>query len=329
MFRLFLLAAALTTGLNAEQQVLLVLFKASSALAFYSMEGQLLAKVPVGKHPHEMVISKDGRYAYTTDNGTMKIEQKGKGGNSISIIDLHERKRIGKISTEAYYRPHGISLDPVTGVLAVTSELPDRVLLVDPARKKLIRNFETKGKTTHMVTFGPGKSGALFAFACNSGEDTVSVVQLTTGHVKKIVTGQRPEGNVLSPDGALLYVANREANTMSIIDTERQAVINEMKTSSGPVRVAITPDNRTLVYAAMRDRLIEFVDLGTRQISGKVALKGEPVSIAVSKDGKYAFASAEADDIVYVVSVPDRKLIREIKTEKGSGPDAVMPVTLP
>ncbi|MBK5294267.1 MAG: hypothetical protein JJE04_21625 [Acidobacteriia bacterium] len=329
MLRLFLLAAVLAAGLHADQQVLLVLFKGASALAFYTLEGQLLGKVPVGLHPHEMVISVDGRYAYTTDNGTMKIEQPGKGGNSISVVDLHARKRVGKISTEVYYRPHGISLDPVNGVLAVTSELPERVLLVDPARRKLIRNFETKGKTTHMVAFGPGKSGALYAFACNSGEDTVSVVQLTTGHVKKIVTGQRPEGNVISPDGALLYVANRESHTISIIDTERQAVINEIKTSKGPVRIGITPDNKTLVVAAMHDRLIEFVDLATRQVSGKVALKGQPVSCTVSKDGKYAFASAEADDIVYVVSVPERKLIREIKTEKGSGPDAVLLITLP
>jgi DNA-binding beta-propeller fold protein YncE len=44
----------------------------------------------VGKHPHEFVVSTDGRYAYTTDNGSMLLETPGQGGNTISIVDLGE-----------------------------------------------------------------------------------------------------------------------------------------------------------------------------------------------------------------------------------------------
>ncbi|MBM3811603.1 MAG: YncE family protein [Acidimicrobiia bacterium] len=329
MFRLFLLGAFMAAGLAAEQQVLLVLLKGANALGFYTLEGKLVEKVEVGAHPHEMALSTDGRYAYITDNGMMRIEQKGKGGNSVSVVDLHARKRIAKISTDQFYRPHGISLDPVTGVLAVTAENPDRLLLVDPERKKLIRNFETKGKVTHMVSFGPGKSGAEWAFVSNSGENTVSAIQLTTGMVKKIPTGERPEGSVLNFDGTILFVTNRESHTISLIDTERHAVINEIKTSKGPVRIDLTPDGRTLVYAAMHDRVIEFIDTSTRQVVAKIPVHGQPISCTVSSDGKYAFASAEEEDTVYVISVPDRKLIREFKTEKGWGPDPVMLATLP
>jgi len=327
--RLILAGALMAAGLHAEQQVLLVLLKGASALGFYTLEGKLLDKVEVGTHPHEMVISKDGRYAFTTDNGTMRIEEKAKGGNSVSMIDLRERKRVAKISTEKFYRPHGISLDPVTGILAVTAELPDRLLLLDPDRRGLIRNFDTKGKTTHMVSFGPGKSGAQWAFTSNSGENTVSAIQLTTGLVKKIVTGNRPEGSVLNQDGTYLFVCNRESHTISLLDTERQAVISEIKTSKGPVRIDITPDGRTLVYAAMHDRLVEFVDVPTRQVVAKVPVHGQPISCTVSYDGQYAFASAEEEDTIYVFSVPQRKLIREFKVEKGWGPDPAILVKLP
>lgn len=60
--------------LSAEQQVLLVLLKGANALGYYTMDGQPVAKVAVGEHPHEMVLSTDGRYAYITDNGVMRIE---------------------------------------------------------------------------------------------------------------------------------------------------------------------------------------------------------------------------------------------------------------
>jgi YVTN family beta-propeller protein len=313
-----------TGGLMAQEPVLLVLLKGASAVGYYTLEGKFLGKVDVDPHPHEMVVSRDGRFLFTTDNGTMRIEHKGNGGNTVSMIDIAARKRAARISTEKFFRPHGISVDPVNGMIAVTSEFPDRVLLIDPARRKLIRNFDSKGKTTHMVSFGPSKQGAEHAFASNSGEDTVSVVQLTTGHVKKITTGQRPEGSVLSPDGAYLYVTNRDANTVTIIDTQRQAALGEFKASRGPVRIGVTPDGKTLIWAAMHDHVIEFADLDTRTVTGRIKVEGQPVSLTVSADGRYAFASAEEQDTVYIIDVPGRKLLRQFKTEKGWGPDPVL-----
>ena len=50
------------------------------------------------KHPHEMAFSPDGKLLDTTDNGTMRIENPGSGGNSLSIIDVAGRKKIGDIS---------------------------------------------------------------------------------------------------------------------------------------------------------------------------------------------------------------------------------------
>src|SRR4029453_11082895 len=82
----------------AQSSTYLILQKAESSMGFYTPAGQHLASVPVGKHPHEFVISTDGRYAYTTDNGTMLLEQAGQGGNTVSIVDLVNRKRVGEIS---------------------------------------------------------------------------------------------------------------------------------------------------------------------------------------------------------------------------------------
>src|SRR5712692_4853079 len=103
--------------LRAEGVTLLVLQKAASSLAFYTPAGEKLGVAPVGRHPHEMVLSPDGRYLYCTDNGTMRIEQPGTGGNTVSIVDLRSRKKIGEISLGEYRRPHGIDIDRNTGRL--------------------------------------------------------------------------------------------------------------------------------------------------------------------------------------------------------------------
>src|SRR5438477_2148600 len=117
--------------------VLLISQKAESSVGFYTPEGKKLAAAPVGLHPHEMVLSNDGRYLYTTDNGTMRIEQAGTGGNTVSIVDVRARQKVGEISLGKFRRPHGIDIDRNTGRLAVTTELPDQLLIVDPVARKV------------------------------------------------------------------------------------------------------------------------------------------------------------------------------------------------
>jgi YVTN family beta-propeller protein len=330
MFRfacfLFLLASA---AANAETPMLLVLLKGANALGYYTMEGKLVATVPVGEHPHEMVLTPDGKTLYITDNGTMRIEHAGKGGNTISIVDVHARKRVGRINLEKNYRPHGIDYHDTTKRIAVTTENPDRLLIVEAEDKRILRSFDTKGKTPHMVSFGPYNTGPQWTFVSNSGSASVAAIQSTTGEVKLIPTGERPEGSVLSKDGSQLYVTNRESASITVIDTGRQAAVSEIKTGKGPVRIGITPDGRYLVYALMHERKIEITDLETRRPVAQIGVEGQPVSLTVSRDGKYAFASSEEIDTVHIISLEERKLVRSFQTAKGAAPDPVILVNLP
>lgn len=173
----------------------LVLHKGDSSLGFYSADGKLEAKVAVNAHPHEMVRSADGKLLFTTDNGTMRIEQAGRGGNTVSIIDLTRREKIGEISTGEFRRPHGITRLP-DGHLLVSTELPDALLRIDPVRRAVVRVYPTQGKTAHMVT---ASRDGQWAWVSNSTSSNVSAIHLPTGEVKLIPTGPRPEGSVLSP----------------------------------------------------------------------------------------------------------------------------------
>jgi YVTN family beta-propeller protein len=317
--------ALLLLFLLAADPFVIVLHKGGSSLGFYTPEGKHLSSVAVGRHPHEFVLAEGGRIAYMTDNGTIFIEQPGTGGNTVSIVDLAARRKVGEISLGEYRRPHGIDLDERAGLLAVSTELPDQLLLIDTRTRKIVKQFDPRGKTAHMVKFGPG---AQWVYVSNASSGNVAAIELATGNVKLIDTGARPEGSVLSPDGRRLYVVNREANTITIIDTVRNQAAGEIKTGDGPVRIGITPDGRQLVYAVMRGRAIEFADPAARKAIGRVALGGQPVSLEMTPDGRLAFASAQDIDTVWVISVPERKLLREFKTPKGMGPDPALQVTL-
>ena len=322
--RTFLIFLLLSCGLAAQDAAYLALHKGSSSVGFYARDGKLLATVPVGQHPHEMVFSADGKYLYTTDNGTMKIEQPGTGGNTISIVDVQARKKVGEIPLGEYRRPHGIDIDKKTGRLAVTTELPDQLLLIDPVKRTITKKYATKGKTSHMVRLDPGGK---WAYVSNSSSSNVAAINLDSTEVKLMETGTRPEGSVLSKTGKELYVANREAASITVIDTVKRQPIANISTGKGPVRVALTPDGNTLVYALMHERKVAFADPVARRQTDYLLIPGEPVSCNVSRDGKLAFVSAEAADTIYVISIADKKIVGEIKTAKGAGPDPVFDIT--
>jgi YVTN family beta-propeller protein len=164
---------------------------------------------------------------------------------------------------------------------------------------------------------------ARWAYVSHSNSKNVAAVELATGRVELIETGARPEGSALSPDGKLLYVVNREAAQISVIDTETQSLAATIRTGSGPVRVKTAPDG-TVVYALMHDKAVGFAHPVTRAELAVVPLEGSPVSLDLSPDGRYAFASAQDLDTVYVVSVPDRKLVRAIRTPDKMFPDPVI-----
>ena len=107
----FLLAITFAFQTAAQTPAYLILQKGASSLAYYSTDGKLQSTVPTGQHPHEMILSTDGRYLYTTDNGTMRVEHPGSGGNSLSIIDVAARRKFADISLGEYHRPHGIDID--------------------------------------------------------------------------------------------------------------------------------------------------------------------------------------------------------------------------
>lgn len=90
MRALFLLL--LTPTLHAQPGIAVV-EKIAGKLAFYSSTGERTSEVKIGTYPHEIVRSLDGKSLFVTDNGILWMQNAGKGGNTISIIDVATRKK--------------------------------------------------------------------------------------------------------------------------------------------------------------------------------------------------------------------------------------------
>ncbi len=125
--------------------------------------------------------------------------------------------------------------------------------------------------------------------------------------VKSIRVGLHPCGMALGPGRRHLYVANANSDSVSVIDTSIDEVIetitckpeSRLPFGSGSNALAVSPDGTTLYVANGANNCVAVVALGTRDIPGAEAEPGKrsrlvgtipvgwyPAGIAVAPDGK-------------------------------------------
>jgi DNA-binding beta-propeller fold protein YncE len=317
------LPLACAAALAAQNYNLAIVEKKAGAVGFYSPAGQRLAGVKIGEHPHEIVVAPDGRTAYISDNGILWMQYAGEGGNTISIVDLRSRMKLGTIDLGNYRRPHGMDIDPKRNRLVSTIENPDGLLLIDLAARKVIRKYDVQGEDPHMVFLSPDGE---VAFVSNTSTATLAAIHLESGKTKLIPTDKRPQGAVLSQDAKLFYLTNSEGNSITIIDIARQENIGRISTGQGPNRIALLRDGKTLVYSMQAGESVGFADIPSRKQTAEIKLPGPPLSLSLSPDGNYAYIGVQDQDTVAIVSTRDRKIVRTFKTPAGAGPDPVLPL---
>ena len=93
-------------------------------------------------NPHEVVASPDGRLAFVSNYG-------GGSFNTITVVDLVERKNLAPINLGALRGPHGLMF--VAGKLWFTAEGAEIVGSYDPAAKEVDLVIGTGQNRTHMV----------------------------------------------------------------------------------------------------------------------------------------------------------------------------------
>lgn len=321
------LAAALSLGAlapaspGAASADLLVVEKKRDTVGFYASSGERVAEVKVGRTPHEAALSRDGRYAFVSNNGVLWMDYDGPGGNSLAVIDIPGQRLEATLPLGKFHRPHGIALDPRSARAFVTAENPDRLVLVDLDARAVIADFDNGGVDPHMVTFDrDGRWG----YVSNTASGTVGAVHAVTGELRLIAVGKGPQGSLLSRDGKALWVTCRDEGRIDIVDTATKTVVGSIATGKGVNRVAATPDESLLVYSLQYANAVGIADIARREELAQVPLGGAPLSISLSRDGRFAFAGVQDSDQIWIVSVPERKVVQVIDTPPGAGPDPVI-----
>lgn len=212
-------AMALIPAMPARAQVpglrgtLVVVNKRPSTLTILDVEtGRVLATLPTGEGPHEVVLSRDGSIAVVTDYAGRDRAT----SNTLTVIDVPGRRVARTIALGEHARPHGIVFLPGDSLVAVTTEASGHVLVVSLARGAVRHAIPTGQEGSHMVgVTADGSRG----YTANGGSNSVSVLDVGAGrHVRNFDVPRQPEAINVTPDGAEVWVGSNATGSVSVLD---------------------------------------------------------------------------------------------------------------
>jgi YVTN family beta-propeller protein len=303
---------------HAPRPSLLVLNKAENTLAVVDPSAmRVVARIPTGEGPHEVVVSADGRTAYVSNYGAEKP------GNSLSVIDLVARRETKRVDLGALRRPHGLA--ERGGKIYFTSELARVVARYDPDADRVDFVVGSGQLVTHMLVMHPKRP---VVYTTNIFSNTASVIELDRQEqpgppprVTHVAVGPKPEGLDVSPDGRELWVGHNDDGGVSVIDTETNKVKETVKAGGMPIRIKFTPDGkRVLISSPSTGDLVVF-DAATRRELKRFAVGEAAVGIAVSGDSRRAFVASMATGKVTAVDLETLTVAGTVET--GKAPDGL------
>jgi len=314
---------------STPRRSLLALSKADHVLAIIDPSTlKIVARVPVGPDPHEVIASADGRTAYVTNMGN---------GNSyeIDVIDLVTQKRLPDIDTRPLYGPHGITF--AGGKVWFTAQDSKAVGRFDPATGKLDWCMGTGQDRTHMIYVTPDEKKV---YATNVSSGTVSIFENTLVQPKAGPMGPPPpwakahmewvhtivpvskgsEGFDVSPDGREIWTAAADDGVISIIDTGTKKVTSIDAKVSGANRLKFTPDGKRVFISSLRGNDLFIYDVARRKEHKKITLGHGAAGILMDADGNRAFVASTGGDDIAVVDLKTLEITGHIAL---GGPDGL------
>jgi len=300
---------------------LLVLEKDDRSLAIVDPGNlKIVGRVDAGDDPHEVVATDDGKFAYISNYGafgpnpghTLSVVDLINQNRlpSVELGALLAPHGLDLVDSKIYFTAEGSKAigryDPVTqkidwilGVgrnrthmLAVARDLnrifTSNVNADDVGILDRNKNGDVSGWVETHIPVGKGPEGFDVSpdgkelWAANSGDGTVSVVDIANRKVAQTIAVQTKRSNRLkfTPDGKMVLISDLATGDLVVLDAAARKEIKRLSLGRGAAGILIGPDGSRAYVAVSRDNYVAVIDLKTLSVTGHLATGKGPDGLA-------------------------------------------------
>jgi YVTN family beta-propeller protein len=318
-----LLAGGAVRAESTPSKALLILSKTDQTLSIVDPANlKVIAHMPSGPDPHEVVASTDGKFAFISNYG-------GGAYNTITVVDLVAQKTLPAVDLGPLRGPHGLAF--AGGKVWFTAEAAKVIGSYDPAAKKLDWVLGTGQNRTHMIFVSDDLKRMVTS---NVSSATMTFIEKTTGAGRGgrgpqtdweetvVAVGRGAEGFDVSPDGKELWAANAQDGTISVLDMAGKKVVQTLAADvMGANRLKFTPDGKRVLVSTLNGPDVSVFDTATRTVVKRVKVGRGAAGIQMAPDGSVAYVACTPDDYVVILNLKSLEVAGHI--DAGKQPDGM------
>jgi YVTN family beta-propeller protein len=300
-------AAMLGADAAAAASTAVVLNSDDDTLSVVSSDGyHEVSRVHIGRGPHHLIVSPDGHTLIVAMSGSNELVLIDRTtGVETQRIEASDPYQIGFSPDGKWFVAASIRLDHIDIYDAHTFQLMHRLPASSmPSHIAFARDSGTvfvtlqgtggviaidlaSGKPNWTMPVGPSPAGIITRpggtlLVGVMGADYIAEIDPHDGSgIRKIHTGNGAHNFLATPDGKTLYVTNRVAGTISVLDADTLEVTGTLTAPGGPDDMALSPDGRELWVTGRWHAAIDVIELASGALKATVPVGRSPHGIFV------------------------------------------------
>lgn len=279
-----------------------------------------VAKIPVGRLPHQMAVSPDGRF----------VAVNNRMANTTSVIDPITMKEIARVPVGK--QPHGIIWAPDSKTLYVAHERDSYISRFEAGTWKPIAPLMV-GVPQHVLVFNSVRPNELWFTVTNSSEaDHLRVYDLDAKKVTRVQVNDVHDA-YFTPDGSEIWSSSsgfleKPSDRMVIYDPTTRKVKQELRLPGRypfhTLKVfqdgVFHPENSgVMVLSDHSGPSLVWMDWRERRILSETKLGGHPFHSTYDPEGGRLLVTSNVDGMVNVIDMTTRQVVQKLPVTKAHG----------
>jgi YVTN family beta-propeller protein len=271
--------------------------------------------IKVGREPHNLGVSPDGRWVATGDRRS----------GEVSVIDTTTLAEIARLKLGR--QTHDVAFTPDSRTLFVGHETETFVSVVEVGTWRLKPPIKV-GRAQHDLSINADGRELWFTVTnrpYKRGDPRVGVVDLDTGKVTLLDSGANAHDVTLSPDGKVAWITNSGFTHLpdprvDLFDVATRRLLDSITVGKYPFHSPKRGRDGNLVPAAATEmwfsdhglRSIVAVSLADRRVVATVPVGVEPYHVAATANG-VLFVANHTSNTVTIVDGARRTVLGTLK----------------
>ncbi|HSF50397.1 MAG TPA: beta-propeller fold lactonase family protein [Nitrososphaeraceae archaeon] len=271
-----------------------------------------ITKIPVGKNPSSLAFNPNDNKVYVNN----------KEDNTVSVIDGTNYDVIKKI--EVGKSPSSITINPYHNKIYVANFLDNTVSVIDGENNMAVATLNV-GKRPTSIDMNMEQN---ILYVTNNLDNNVMAIGMNHDLPRKVLdtipVGNNPLGLTKDNKTKMVYVANTDSNSVSVIDGKTNMKVKEFLVEEKPRDIAIHSKNGKIYVSNSLSDTISVIDLKKENlIPTHIFTKGNyPSAIAVNDNKNLIYVANTDSDDVSVIDGTTNKLLKE-PIKVGNGPSGI------